>query len=288
MTAILPPERILGGTDLQVDHPAGLLRFQECRRNEWLTLKGEPAMKAHRGYWLDGDYLDAVSSIVGVLDRPGLTRWMQDHTARGAVQAERMGELQGVPEEEYLARVTLLGLGPEAARDQGAARGTAIHLAMHTLARTGEPPDSADYPREWLPWLGGSMRAWLALDPASIDAEFLVCHPELGYAGRPDLCAVCDGKRTLIDFKTGKGKVFSAGHWQTRGYAECFEFCELEPPERIVIVGIDDRGGFELVDCEVSGEEWHGLVAVYRANKRAERAMAGQRKLAKAAVRVAA
>jgi hypothetical protein len=33
MTAILSPDRIVGGTVIEIEHPAGLLRFEECRRS---------------------------------------------------------------------------------------------------------------------------------------------------------------------------------------------------------------------------------------------------------------
>lgn len=271
MPTILDAERIVGGTDLTVDTPAGTVRFQECAEGEWLTKKGEPARKAHRGYWLDGEPIAAVSDITATLAKPALDHWKQKHMAIGAVQAERLGELHGVPEEDYAARVTMLGLGPDAARAEGAARGTAIHAVMHAYVTTGEPPNPAELPQECRPWLSGAMRACLALDPEVIAAEFMVCHPELRYAGRPDLYAICGGLRTLIDYKTGRGIIHDGAHWQTRGYAECFEHCGLEPPERILIVGINDEGGFTLADCDVSPEEWRALVCVFQSTRRRRR-----------------
>lgn len=269
----------------------GVLRFENFGPGEWTTQKGEPAKVARRRYLLNDDDMDPVSSIVGTIEKPGLYPWYESNGAIGAVRAERLGELEGVPEEEYVKRMRLLGLGASAARDEGADRGTAVHTGLHTLVTTGEPPNPADHPGAWQPWVRGSVLAGLALGLSPdtlIEAEQIVCHPERGYAGRPDLYALLGGLRTLVDYKTGKGKVFEQAHYQTRLYAECFPYCGLEPPERIVIVGIDDDGGFQLVECEATAEDCWALLETFRSRKRINAGMAAQRKAIKAARKAAA
>lgn len=261
----------------------GELRFENLGPGEWLTQKGTPAKKARRRYLLGEQELDSVSSVVNALDKPALVVWAETQGTIAGVKAERLGELRDVPEEDWVDRCRLLGLGASAARDEGANRGLAIHTAFEAMAQTGDPPDFSRYPAQWRPWLQGAVRAWLALDPSMLDSELTVCNPPFGYAGRFDLHAISDGKRTLIDYKTGRGRVYDQAHFQARGYAECFKPCGLEPPERIVIVGIDDEGGFQLVDCEATAEDWYGLLSVYRARKRINAGMAVQRKIAKKA-----
>lgn len=274
---------VIGGEVLEREYAFGVLRFEDCDAGEWLTKKGEPAKKARRRYLLGDDEFDSVSSIVGALDKPGLYPWHEDMGARGAVRAERLGELADVPEGDWIKRVRALRLGANTARDEGADRGKAIHEAFHILATTGASPNPADFPGPWRPWVQGVARVWLALRPRLIDAEFIVANPDHGYAGRPDLFAIVNGKRTLIDYKTGKGRVYDQAHFQTRGYAECFEPCGLDAPERILIVGIDDAGGFELVDCEASPVDWYALLTTFRARKRINAGMARQRAVAKEA-----
>jgi hypothetical protein len=261
----------------------GELRFENFAAGEWLTQKGAPAKKSRRRYLLNGEEFDSVSSIVGVIDKPALISWVEKHAAIGAVQAERMGELKDVPEEEYVDRCRALKLGASAARDEGADRGLAVHTAFEAMARTGEPPAMGDYPGAWHPWLRGAVRAWVALDIELIESEEIVCNPEHGYAGRFDLYGKADGERVLVDYKTGKAKVYEQAHYQTRGYAECFEPCGLEPPDRVVIVGVDDAGGFQLVNCEASAEDWYDLLNVHRSRKRISAGMAAQRKALKQA-----
>lgn len=272
------------GETLEREIPeVGLLRFEDFPAGTWTTQKGEPAKKARRRYLLDDVELDSVSSIVGTLSKEALLFWYEDHGCRGAVKAERMGELEGVPEEEWAKRMRFLGLGASAARDEGADRGTAIHAAFEALATTGEIPDPASFPAAWHPWVQGAARAWLALAPEPLASEEIVCNPEQGYAGRLDLRAVVDGERCLVDYKTSKGgRVWPEAHYQTRLYADCAEHCSLEPFERIVIVAVGDDGTFSLSECCASTEDAQALVAVYRARKRLAAGMATQRKVAKA------
>ena len=263
----------------------GTLVFENFEAGQWLTKKNEPAKKARRRYLLDGVEMDSVSSIVDTLSKEALYYWHEDHGARGAVEAMEMGELEGVPIEEVVKHIRSLGLGAKAARDEGAERGQAIHAAFQTLAETGDAPKFSDYPKAWWPWVKGCARAWLTLDPEPIDAEFMVVNPAMGYAGRPDLLCFSKGKRTLLDYKTGRGRIFEQAHYQTRGYAEAFEPCSIDPPDRIVIVGIGDDGGPPLLeDSVVTPEDWAALLRTYRSRKRVNAAISA----AKAEARKAA
>lgn len=260
----------------------GLLRFENFGPGQWLTKKGEPAKVARRRYLLDGDEFDSVSSIVGTIGAEGLIHWAEDHGARGGAKAQAMGELDGLGDEEIIERVRSLGLGAMAARDEAAARGTAVHVAGERLA-AGEPLRLADYPVEWRGWMQGLARAWLALDPQGGEVEQIVCHPHHRYAGRFDRTAYCGGALTLLDYKSGKGKVYDKAHFQTRLYEMARRACGLEPVERIVIVGVDERGGFQLVDCEADEPDALALLLTFRAQRRINAGMAAQRKAARRA-----
>lgn len=260
----------------------GVLRFENFGPGEWLTKAGEPAKIARRRYLLDGTELDSVSSIVGLFSKEALYYWHEDHGARGAVEAMEAGELEDVPLDEVVKRVRSLGLGAKAAKGEGAERGQAIHTAFETLAKTGEAPHFSDYPKAWWPWVRGCAKAWLKLNAEPIDAEFMVCNPAMGYAGRPDLLCQAKGKRTLADYKTSsKGRIYEQAHYQTRGYMEAFEPTGIEPVERTVIIGIDDGGNVEMEDCVVTGDQWAHLVDTYRDRKAVNAAMAAARKAAK-------
>lgn len=260
----------------------GLLRFENNPAGTWFTQKGLPAKKARRRYLLDGAEVDSVSSIVDTLSKPALLWWYETQGLIGGAQAAYAGVLEGHPVEDWPDLCRSLSYGT--ASSDAAPRGTAIHVGMDALSRTGEPPNALDYPETWRPWLRGAMRAWLALDPQRIDSEFVVCNPALGYAGRPDLFAYSHGRRALIDWKSSSGgRVFETAHYSTRGYAECFEPCGLDRPEVIIICAFDDEGNFEPIECEVTAEDWADLLRVYRSRKRVNAGMAVQRKTRRAA-----
>lgn len=269
------------------EHPDGLLRFENYPAGTWLTKAGQPARKDKRQYTLDGAMMDSVSSIVGTLDKPALLYWIEDQASRGAVEAERMGELENCPPEEILHRVKSLGLGASAARDEGAARGHAIHAAFEALALNGTPPNPADYPEDWRPYVQGCVRAWLTLDAQAVHAEHMVCNLAGDYAGRLDLIAETADGLTLIDYKTGKGKVYDAAHYQARLYDLALR-TEGITVDRIVIVGIDGEGGFQLVECECTDTDALALLHTFHSRKRINAGMAVQRRAAKAAAKAAA
>jgi len=273
----------LGGTIVTAEHPAGSLVFEDFAAGQWLTQKGVPAKKPRRRYLLDGQEMDSVSSIVGTLDKPALIHWAEDHGARGGALAQKMGELDGVPEDEILDRVRLLGLGASAKRDEGAERGHAIHAVGEGVARYGVLPSIDTFQPEWRAWLQGFAGAWLELGMAPREIEEMVCHKALGYAGRPDIVGDTEWGLTLADYKTGKGKVYDQAHYQTRLYDMARVASGLPPADRIVIIGLDDEGGHELVDCEASEEDALHLLWTFRSRKRINAGMAAQRKARKAA-----
>lgn len=274
---------VVGGEVVEREIPlVGMLRFEDCKAGEWLTQKGEPAKIARRRYMLNDVELDSVSSIVDTLHKGGLVRWAEDHGTRGGARAQAEGELDGVPADEIFERVRELGYGSDAVKGEATDRGNAVHAAFEMLARTGGAPNLADYPEQWHGWMRGAAAAWLELDPFPAEIETTVCHSAFGYAGRFDLIAVCGGRRTLIDYKTGKGKVFDSAHFQTRLYEMALEASGIDPVARVVIVGVDDVGGHQVVDCEASWEHALSLVDVFRARKAINAGMAAQRKAAKA------
>lgn len=269
----------LGGTIVEHDIPnVGLLRFEDFAPGQWLTKKGEPAKKPRRRYSIDDQELDSVSSITGTLSKEALVAWAEDHGARGGAQAQRLGELDDIPEEEIILRVRALGLGASAKRDDGADRGHAIHTAFESLALTGGLPDTSTMPVQWRPWLQGAARMWLATRPEAVAVEHMVCHRDLGYAGRPDLVCRLGGALTLLDYKTNKGKVYDSAHYQTRLYEMARRSMGLEPVDRILIVGIDDTGSYQLVECEATEEDALALLHTFRSRKRINAGMATQRR----------
>lgn len=248
----------------------GMLRFEDWPAGTWATLKGEASRRARRRYLLNGEPLDSVTQIVGCLDKPALYKWMEAQGIRGALELVRtdgLDSLSGMLWENVVARVRERGLGADAARGEAADRGTAMHAALEALAMTGDPPNLETYPEAWRPWMMGATRLWDELRPEAVASELIVCHPTLRYAGRLDLLCWIKRRLTLLDYKSGKGRLYSQAHWQSRGYAEALTASDGDGPVDVLICGVDDAGGYQVVPCDKSAEDWAALVHVYRANK---------------------
>lgn len=277
---------IVDGVVLEREIPGlGLVTFEELGPGEWLTKRGEPAKKARRRYQLNGDDLIAVSAITGTLEKPALYQWYERHGIEGTMAGISAGVIDPVWHDGPAAVqiVRSQKLGAEAVRDEAAERGKAIHAVFETLATTGETPSFGDFPFAWRGWLKGAARAWLLMDLEPREAEQIVCNPQHGYAGRPDLIGVGSRKRTLVDYKTGKGRVYEQAHYQTRGYAMALEPSLIEPVEDIIIVGVADDGAVELVRCEASEQDFLDLLNVHLSRKRILAGMAAARRAAKVA-----
>jgi hypothetical protein len=150
---------------------------------------------------------------------------------------------------------------------------------------TGEVPKLSEFPAEWHGWVKGAAAALLLMDPETEEAERIICNPALRYAGRPDLICRIKGRRTLIDYKTGKGRVYDSAHYQTRLYAMALEPSGIAPVEDIIIVGVGDDSKVDLVHCEATETDALDLLSVHLSRKRINAGMAAQRAAAKKAAR---
>lgn len=272
MTALDTPGQVKTISDLGAERieralpDIGALVFENAEIGQWLTQKGEPAKKAKRAYTLDGTEFVSVTTILDVLAKPALIAWAEDHGARGAIEAHRMGELpDDLPPEEIIGRVRALDLGAGAVKRRAAKRGLDLHDALEAWALTGDLPDPADMDPEHRPYLRGLARALLALDPEPIAAEQITCSPTHQYAGRYDLRALIDGKVTMLDLKTSaSGRPYPEAHLQLQAYALAEEEIGAGMPERMIALGVSPEGTFCADDCCATREHWLLVLGAYR------------------------
>src|SRR4051812_38145501 len=112
----LPPQvrttTDLGAERIERETPFGTLIFENADVGQWRTKAGTPAKRAKRTYSLEGEELAELVSVTTVLDvlaKPALINWAEDHGARGAIEAQRMGELpDDLPLDEVIQRVRAL------------------------------------------------------------------------------------------------------------------------------------------------------------------------------------
>lgn len=160
--------------------------------------------------------LVGITTVLNVMDKPGLVPW----AARLAADAFK-AEIRKAPDLSALAPL-LEADGYRIAedfRDRAASRGTDGHKVAELLAIAYAHGDdlSDDLVREMLranePLTGNdvylcalAMRDWLMrVKPKILRTEFCVACVTCKYGATPDLECEFDGRRWLIDLKTGSG-----------------------------------------------------------------------------------
>jgi len=136
----------------------------------------------------------SVSAITKMIPNPSLERWKQEQIINAAIAARAN---QSLKDDEY-ARYVMA----QSRRKMVDARafGSLFHEAVETIAKTGVLFDvKFDPVREhvirYLQWAKDVKLSVLR-------SEFTAVHHSVGYAGQVDMFARCEGKQTLLDFKT--------------------------------------------------------------------------------------
>jgi len=138
--------------------------------------------------------LPSVTSILSVLNKPGLETWKQEQAILAALTLPRLPD---EPLEVFAKRVTVdMDAQSEAAR----AKGIAIHDGVADLLRgqplTSLPPELSTLLEPIQKWIETNLIACLRIE------EIVAC-PKMGVAGRLDLFAELIGLGpAIVDFKT--------------------------------------------------------------------------------------
>lgn len=228
-----------------------------------------------------GRRLTSVTTVLGCLEKRALYAWHEAKGAEGAVLAARAGELDvaGCEPSEAIQTVRALGLGADAAKKQAADRGLDVHGALELWATTGALPAAGDLRMDARPYLQGLARWLLAADPVPVKVEEIVCHPDLGYAGRYDLLADIGGVRALVDLKTSRsGRPYPEAHTQLRAYWQAENAVGVDGIDQAFAVGVSPDGGFAVESCCAPVDAFEKVLAVYRLRLEIDREVRAMRK----------
>jgi len=156
----------------------------------------------------DKSRLYSVTTLIGRgLPKPALTRWLQNETARKAVDyAETLVEMKSKGDVEPAIQMLTAFAG--AKRDVAGETGTAIHQAIEML---GGARDAADVAAILAP-LDDEIRAYVNqflsfcedVSPRFLAQEIRCWSEKYGYAGTLDAIAEIGDTVCILDVKTGK------------------------------------------------------------------------------------
>lgn len=180
-----------------------------------LTFEG----RYHR-YSLDGAWVPSVTTVTGFVgDKGGLIGSSAKEAAAWA--STHADELPALGEDEW--RKACAGAARRA-WNQAAQRGTQLHKLAESLVYGTELPAADDTGQEWpddvyrsAEQLAAFMDAW-QVNPVANEA--LVFNDTDRWAGRLDLVAdLADGRRWLLDYKTGASGIWPETSLQLAAYA---------------------------------------------------------------------
>lgn len=151
--------------------------------------------KNGRSYKWDGHSLPSVTTVKGILDKPGLVRWASNCSADSVVNDWE--KLLGMTPTERSAHVRDAS---ERAKNKAAERGTRVHKVAERIL-LGETVD--DVPSEIRGMAESVTRLFDAWDMEPVITESPVAHSEWLYAGTLDAVVRCPRLgNVLIDYKT--------------------------------------------------------------------------------------
>lgn len=168
---------------------------------------------SHR-YKLDGEWVQGVTTLLGVLDKPALPKWAAKSVAEYvAAHRDTVEHLYALGERSL---VNALKEVPWTERDQAAVRGTDVHDFAERIAKGEE----VDVPEHYVGHVESALAFMedYAIEPVLVEA--CVGSREHQYAGKLDLVAdQRSGPRAIWDYKTSKSGIYKEAAFQMAAYA---------------------------------------------------------------------
>ena len=225
---------------------------------------------SHR-YKLDGEWVPGVTTIIGVLDKPGLRKWA------AATVAEYVADNRAAIEHLYAAgrgpMVAMLKETPWQRRDDAATRGTSFHEYAERIANGEE----VDVPEPFVPLVEQALAFFDTYRVTPLLVEAVVGSRDHKYAGKLDLIADSSLGRAIFDWKSAR-RIYPGAAFQMAAYAFADfhgEKGDEHPlPEVDGAYGVHIRAdGYDVVPLRFGRDVFHEFLtirAAYDINKRAE------------------
>jgi len=222
----------------------------------------------HYKHPVTGELVPSVTNVIGILDKPALSRWAASEVAKRAAALKH--SLGNMTDNDVVD--TLKG-APWSRSKRASDRGTDIHAYLEARLNGLEPEalsDDAEPFRaaadDWFEQVGASLE--------DVQTEVTLFNP--WYAGTTDLIATLDGKRIIADFKTSKA-IYDEAALQLAALFGCVMDAEggpvpwrdeqgdpIERPTLIVIrIGQDGWEEKTVANVGQSLEAFHGLLRAW-------------------------
>lgn len=232
-----------------------------------------------RQYLVNGEKLPSVTTVLGILDKPGLMYAAEKLAVQGALQLAEDGALPQTV-EGALARMKSRELRFWQVWGAKADRGTVTHEELVALATGGALADLDSVAPDQREFLQGAADWFADHRPEVIEQEVMVASIEHGFAGRHDFFGRVPalGEGTfLVDYKTteklprykdGQVKAPYPEHLaQLAGYQIARRECDYEVADFQVVVRIDSTGAHDTTISWVDERVFLAVLEAYKAVK---------------------
>jgi hypothetical protein len=232
----------------------------------------------------NGQQLPSVTTVLGMLEKPGLMWWSEKLAVAGCIELARDGGLP-LKTEAALGQLTRHGLRHFQVSEQKAERGKLSHEDIVHLAAGRTLPPLSEYPEDQRGFIQG-LASFLADYRPSIEAsELMVASLEHGFSGRLDVIGTLGVKtqpngrpaprgRGQIDLKShdelprtkgGKLKTPYPEHQLQVGLYEVgYRESGYEPTDWRAIVRVDSHGNYDFTVSWIEPERAPLLLPVFR------------------------
>lgn len=197
-------------------------------------------------YRLDGKHVPGVTTIIGVLDKPAISKWAAKSVAEYvAANPDQIDALRGMGERGMVAALKEV---PWQQRDEAGNRGTEVHGYAERMIRD-EVLEVGDGPGQVPDLLVGHVEACANFldkwEIRPVEVERSVASREHFYAGRFDV--VADSPRTrraIWDYKTARSGIYYETAYQLTAYAMAEFFVDDDGVEQpMAALGIEEAYG---------------------------------------------
>lgn len=240
----------------------------------------ETGKSKRRSYLIDGEKFDSVTTVLGVLDKPGLKYGAEKATMAGAIELARNG---GLPQDldRAIGRLQSEGLRFWQVWGGKARRGTVSHEDLVRLTLGQEIFDLDTFPEDQQAFIRG-VSGWVADErPEILEAEVMVASKPLRVAGRHDLFGRLPRRhptaKFLIDLKTtdklpryksGEVKPPYPEHLLQLGAYELLRRASgYEPSDYQAVLRVDAAGAHDLFVTVADPAAFVAVLECYRALK---------------------
>jgi hypothetical protein len=204
-----------------------------------------------------GEIFTSVTTILGTLNKPYLTKWAAKLAAEYAVS--NWGDLTQMLIEGQVDEATRLMKEAHSESAQASSDiGTLVHACVEDHIK-GKP-------NEILPVQFGFFKTWEeAYKPKYLLCESTVYNRTEGYAGTMDILAEVEGRNIIIDVKTGKSVypeaalqlcAYSHGEWYDSGEGKYED--RLPQIDGAAVLHLRPRG-FKYIPVRIDNEVWQAF-----------------------------